>query len=99
DEPLRVCEVGVENVSPLVAPANSEKAHRLVAPDEEKTLGWRPAVDQLVPGRPGWKLNAKLGEGGFGEVWLGSHQRTKERRVFKFCFDADRLRSLKREYT
>src|SRR5262249_44822634 len=40
-----------------------------------------------------------LGEGGFGEVWLGQHQTLKTRRVFKFCFRADRVRSLKREVT
>jgi len=40
-----------------------------------------------------------LGEGGFGEVWLGRHEKLKERRVFKFCFHADRVRSLKREVT
>ena len=44
-------------------------------------------------------LEQKLGEGGFGEVWLGRHQTMKERRVFKFCFRADRVRSLKREMT
>jgi hypothetical protein len=46
-----------------------------------------------------WVLEQKLGEGGFGEVWLGRHQNLKERRVFKFCFRADRVRSLKREMT
>ena len=46
-----------------------------------------------------WLLEQKLGEGGFGEVWLGRHQVMKERRVFKFCFRADRVRSLKREMT
>jgi hypothetical protein len=44
-------------------------------------------------------LEEKLGEGGFGEVWLGYHEKLKERRVFKFCFRADRVRSLKRELT
>ena len=40
----------------------------------------------------------KLGEGGFGEVWLAGHA-SGERRVFKFCFDGSRLRGLKREAT
>ncbi|HSV16301.1 MAG TPA: protein kinase, partial [Tepidisphaeraceae bacterium] len=98
DEPIRVCEVGIEGISPL-SPPTSDKAKRVVPHDEEQTLGWRPAVGLDVPGRVSWKLESKLGEGGFGEVWLGQHEKLKERRVFKFCFDADRLRSLKREYT
>jgi tetratricopeptide (TPR) repeat protein len=44
-------------------------------------------------------LEKKLGEGGFGEVWLGRDKRLKTERVFKFCFRADRVRSLKREAT
>ena len=58
----------------------------------------RPAIDQAVPGT-GWVLEKKLGEGGFGEVWLGRDKRLKTERVFKFCFRADRVRSLKREAT
>jgi serine/threonine-protein kinase len=65
---------------------------------EEPVLGWRPAVGTVVPNTQ-WVLEQKLGEGGFGEVWLGRHQKLKERRVFKFCFRADRVRSLKREMT
>ena len=43
-------------------------------------------------------FSTSLGEGGFGEVWLAGHP-SGERRVFKFCFDASRLRGLKREAT
>jgi serine/threonine-protein kinase len=44
-------------------------------------------------------LEEKLGEGGFGDVWLGRHRRLKEPRVFKFCVREDRVRALKREMT
>ena len=49
--------------------------------------------------RDGWTIEKKIGEGGFGEVWLAKQKRTKERRVFKFCFDAERLAPFKRELT
>ena len=99
DESLEVCEVGAEGVAPLVTPPDGEKAKRAVAADEEETLGWRPAVGLEVPGRAGWVVERKLGDGGFGEVWLASHNRLRERHVFKFCFDVQRLRSFKREVT
>ncbi|NNF44478.1 MAG: hypothetical protein HKN62_15815, partial [Phycisphaerales bacterium] len=99
EDPVAIFEVGVQGEAPLAAPPNSEKARRSVAAGDEETLGWRPAAGQRVPQRKAWTLEQKLGEGGFGEVWLATHERTKSRRVFKFCFDADRLRSLKRELT
>jgi TolB-like protein/class 3 adenylate cyclase/Flp pilus assembly protein TadD len=98
EEPVEVCEVAEAGGTELAAPKTSEKAQRQVRADEEPVLGWRPAVGQEVPNTR-WVLEKKLGEGGFGEVWLGRHQHTKERRVFKFCFRADRARSLKREMT
>jgi serine/threonine-protein kinase len=97
DEPLEVYEVGIEGVSPLMRPPDSDKVRHVAAHDQEPTLGWRPAVGLPIPGKPGWDLERKLGEGGFGEVWLGIHRRIGDRRVFKFCFDGERLRNLKRE--
>ena len=97
-EPIEICEVRVGTDGPTTPPTSSEKAQRYVSADAEPVLGWRPALDQVVPNTQ-WVLEKKLGEGGFGEVWLGRHQKLKERRVFKFCFRADRVRSLKREMT
>jgi len=98
EEPVEICVVGETGAAVLKAPGDSEKVHRYNSPDAEPVLGWRPAIGQGVPGTS-WVLDEKLGEGGFGEVWLGRHKTTKERRVFKFCFRADRVRSLKREVT
>ena len=96
EEPMEICEVGEVGLGQLTAPPNSEKAARQLSGDDEAVLGWRPAVDEFVPNTK-WILKEKLGEGGFGEVWLGSHEILKKQRVFKFCFRADRVRSLKRE--
>jgi serine/threonine protein kinase/class 3 adenylate cyclase len=98
EEPLEICEVGEIGKARLMRPPDGEKAHRFISADSEPVLGWRPAIDQAVPGT-GWVLEKKLGEGGFGEVWLGRDKRLKTERVFKFCFRADRVRSLKREAT
>lgn len=98
DEPLEIFEVGREGFAPLAPPADSRAARRILSPSEERLLGWRPAAGQPVPLRPLWTLAERLGEGGFGEVWLARHK-AGERRVFKFCFEAERLRALKREVT
>lgn len=97
DEPVELFEVGVTGVSPLHPPADAEKARRVLRADEEQTLGWRPAVGLPLPGDEVWVLTEKLGEGGFGEVWLAKRVKTNVGRVFKFCIDAERLRALKRE--
>lgn len=99
EESLEVFEAGLKNVSPLTPPPDSDKARRDVAPGDAETLGWRPAKGLTVPGRSGWKLENNVGTGAFGEVWVARHETTRGLRAFKFCYDADRLRGLKRELT
>lgn len=98
EEPVEVCEVGEAGLAMLKQPPDSEKARRAMVGEQETVLGWRPALDQAVPGTR-WILENKLGEGAFGKVWLGRHQTLKEQRVFKFCFRAEQARTLKREMT
>jgi serine/threonine-protein kinase len=98
EEALEVFEVGLAGFAPLCEPTDSEKVRRAVAIGDELTLGWRPAAGQKIPRRQNWTLKERLGEGGFGEVWLARHK-SGERRAFKFCFEASRLRALKREVT
>jgi serine/threonine-protein kinase len=99
DDPIEVFEAGIEGLSPLKPPGDSEKARRAVAPGDEVTLGWRPGVGLKVPRREQWTLRSRLGEGGFGEVWLAVHCMTHEKRTFKFCFESHRIRTLQREVT
>ena len=99
EESVATFEVGLKGLSRLAPPAGDANARRAVLAGEEQTLGWRPAAGLGVPGRSHWALRERLGEGGFGEVWLAEHGKTNERRVFKFCFEAERLRGLKREVT
>ncbi|MEM7586682.1 MAG: tetratricopeptide repeat protein [Acidobacteriota bacterium] len=95
--PMAVFEVGLVGVAPLTVPHDSPAMRRV---ESSQTLpGWRPAAGLTIPRRQDWTLNKKLGEGGFGEVWLASHGKTGAQHVFKFCFDAQRLRALKREIT
>lgn len=99
DEPVGVFEIGAVGIAPLRPPPDAEKARRAIRPGEEETLGWRPARGIEIPGRPGWHLIERLGQGGFGEVWQAEHPVLRQLRVFKFCFDEERLRSFKRELT
>lgn len=54
---------------------------------------------QPMPGRENFVLQRQLGGGRGSEVWLAEHAKTRERRVYKFGVDGERLRALKREAT
>jgi serine/threonine-protein kinase len=97
DEPIEVFEVGVEGRAPLAAPMSTEASP--LVPDVAMVTGWRPAPGTSIPKHPNFQIERRLGEGGYGEAWLARHRKTGERRVFKFCFDAARLRGLRREIT
>ena len=96
EEPIEIFEVGDRNLAPLRAPDDSAASRVL---GEDVVLGWRPAPGLALPSRERWAIDRKLGEGSFGEVWLAVHKKTRERRVFKFCYEVSRLRGLQREIT
>jgi serine/threonine-protein kinase len=97
NEPIEVFEVGRVGLAPLAAPVDTEKVRAV--PDPNAVVGWRPAPGVEMPGRPNWVLRDKLGGGGFGDVWRAQHRKTGESRAFKFCYDLEQLKSLKREVT
>ena len=54
---------------------------------------------QVLPVRPSFQLLRQMAVGQGREVWLAEHQKTGERRVYKFALDLVQLRALKREAT
>ena len=97
DEHIQIGEVGITGVSPLQAPVGSKKVQRAATILEEDALGWRPAPGLAIPGRRNWVLESQLGTGAVGEVWLAANVNTHAKHVFKFCFEPERIRSMKRE--
>ena len=79
--------------------------YRLAVPVERVAVG-RAHASQMdltpgakVPGRDHFQLVQQLSPSGSSEVWLAQHNKTGERRVYKFSPDGSRLSSLKREAT
>ena len=97
DEHIQIGEVGITGASPLKAPVASKKIQRATTILEEDALGWRPAPGLTIPGRQNWVLQSQLGTGAVGEVWLGTNVNTRIKHVFKFCFEPQRVMSIKRE--
>lgn len=94
---VSVFEVGVDGLAPFSTPADTDQVRR--AHGDRTILGWRPAIGLEVPHRRWWMVEKKLGDGGMSDVWLARHQKTHEARVFKFCFEIEHLKSLRREIT
>ncbi|PWT80292.1 MAG: hypothetical protein C5B44_05495 [Acidobacteria bacterium] len=74
------------------------RSAQLLSPAPPPQVAWKPAAGVVVPGTQ-WRLISRIGEGGVGEVWTGTHDQLRERRVFKFCDTEEKARTLKRELT
>ena len=72
------------------------RSAELLSPAPSPRKPWSPAAGRTVPGTQ-WRLTAKIGDGGVGEVWSGTHDQLREHRVFKFCDTEEKARTLKRE--
>lgn len=102
----------VAKLRKALGPANAERittvprvGYRLEGPIERIAAG-RALAGRLdlaegmpVPGRPHFRLHARLGPARGGEVWLARHEKTGEPRVYKFSADGECLAALKREAT
>ena len=79
--------------------------YKIATPVEVKTVPrhgettFRFAPGDSLRGREHWRLTRRLGPEGHGEVWLVTHSKTQQQRVFKFAADGVLLRNLKREAT
>lgn len=91
EEALEVFEVGVESVAPFTAPRRATGVTR-VGDD-----AWHPGPGKPIPHRPNWMLERSLENLTYGEVWLGKHRKTGDRRAFRFCSNANELPRMQRQ--
>lgn len=61
------------------------------------TMAFEPG--QALLARPNFLLLRQMAVGAGREIWLAEHQKTGERRVYKFALNLVQLRALKREVT
>jgi non-specific serine/threonine protein kinase len=79
--------------------------YRFMAPATRKAVqraeGPRPQLGQgdHLPNRPQWRLERLLASADGSDVWLASHEKTRQQRVFKLAYSGHRLAALKREAT
>ena len=93
EEVVEVFEVGAPGVAPLVAPRQplAAEPRRVTSVTQEGARAWKPVEGKPVPHRPSWMLVRQLEQATYGEVWQGKHQKTGDRRAFRFCFGAEDL--------
>jgi serine/threonine-protein kinase len=97
DEPVEICEVADVGWRQPVPPPSTEKARRVTDAQGAPVLGWRPAIGQVVPNTH-WQLERQSASAASAKCG-SSPPDAQGTRVFKFCFQADRARGLKREMT
>lgn len=89
---------GVSTRDPFKPPANPLGGRPRLDPDSGWFAGSQLASDTVVEQSGGWVLSEKLGQGGYGEVWLARHPSELVPTAFKFCHDASRLEAFRREW-
>jgi WD40 repeat protein/class 3 adenylate cyclase/tRNA A-37 threonylcarbamoyl transferase component Bud32 len=100
EDPLEIFEVGAVGIAPLLAPVGNREVELEDSTTVQNNPGkWQPANGAPIPGLPSWRVIRKLGEGGFGEAWLATHRQSRLSRVYKFCFDTEKLVAFRRENT
>jgi DNA-binding winged helix-turn-helix (wHTH) protein len=67
----------------------------VAGPPSRLALGFKPL--EMVPGRPSWRLECRLGTDETCNTWRARHEHTQATLVIKFTDSTDGLRSLKKQ--